>query len=241
MNYFRISVTIIACGALALASAAQVTSATQPSRPAANNSGAVSVASMNQINSLLADVQRTAEATAVDIAGLRIEKWKADSGSKRQAQENATAILRNLQNALPAVITEVRSAPENLSPAFNLYRNLDAIYDVLGSEAELAGAFGSKNEYQDLSSNLANIERLRRTLAERIQNLAASRDMELARLRNEVRSAQAAATPPKKVIVDDEEPVKKQVKKKRKPAPKHATPAPATQQPAEPQSQSPQE
>jgi hypothetical protein len=238
MNYIRISLPAVVVMALSLMAAAQAANNAPQSARAA--SGAVSVASMNEINNLLADVQRTSEATAVDIAALRVDKWKADSNSKRQAQENSNAILRNLQNALPSVMAEVRAAPENLGPQFNLYRNLDAIFDVLGSQAELAGAFGAKSEYQSLSRDLGNIEHLRRTLAERIQNLASSRDTELARLRNEIRSAQASAAPPKKVIVDDEEPPKKPVKKKaRKPAAKPTT-APAESQQTTPP-QSPQE
>lgn len=235
MNYIRISLPAVVVMALSLMAAAQAANNAPQSARAA--SGAVSVASMNEINNLLADVQRTSEATAVDIAALRVDKWKADSNSKRQAQENSNAILRNLQNALPSVMAEVRAAPENLGPQFNLYRNLDAIFDVLGSQAELAGAFGAKSEYQSLSRDLGNIERLRRTLAERIQNLASSRDTELARLRNEIRSAQASAAPPKKVIVDDEEPPKKPVKKKaRKPAAKPTTPPAESQQTTPPQS-----
>ncbi|HZU41418.1 MAG TPA: hypothetical protein VE994_02010 [Terriglobales bacterium] len=199
--------------------------------PAPNN--AVSVASMNELNNLLASLQRTSEATAVDIAGLRVDKWKADSSSKRQAQENSTSILRNLQNALPGIISEVRAAPEDIGPTFKLYRNLDALYDVLGTQTELAGAFGSKNEYQALSNDLNNIESTRRALGDRVQALAASRDAELARLRTQMRSAQAAAaaTPPKKVIVDDEEPPKKTVKKKKKPAAKPATSETQSQNP----------
>jgi hypothetical protein len=208
------AVIIIACS-LCLTATAQA--------PAPNN--AVSVASMNELNTLLAGLQRTSENTAVDIAGLRVDKWKADSNSKRQAQDNSTSILRNLQNALPGIIAEVRAAPEDLAPTFKLYRNLDALYDVLGTQTELAGAFGSKNEYQALSNDLNNIEATRRTLGDRVQALATSRDAELARLRTQMRNAQAAvaATPPKKVIVDDEEPPKKVVKKKKKPAAKPAT------------------
>ena len=208
------AVILIACS-LCLTATAQA--------PAPNN--AVSVASMNELNTLLAGLQRTSENTAVDIAGLRVDKWKADSNSKRQAQDNSTSILRNLQNALPGIISEVRAAPEDLAPTFKLYRNLDALYDVLGTQTELAGAFGSKNEYQALSNDLNNIEATRRTLADRVQALAASRDAELGRLRAQMRNTQAAttATPPKKVIVDDEEQPKKVVKKKKKPVSKPGT------------------
>lgn len=215
MKFPVLPAVILIAGSLCLTATAQA--------PAPNS--AVSVASMNELNNLLAGLQRTSENTAVDIAGLRVDKWKADSNSKRQAQDNSTSILRNLQNALPGIISEVRAAPEDLAPTFKLYRNLDALYDVLGTQTELAGAFGSKNEYQALSNDLNNIEATRRTLGDRVQALAASRDAELGRLRTQMRNTQAAAaaTPPKKVIVDDEEPPKKVVKKKKKPTPKPAT------------------
>jgi hypothetical protein len=240
MNFLRILALTSAAWLLSLSASAQG-GAPSPTPPGQNSSSAVSVASMNQINNLLADLQRTSDATAGDISNLRIDRWKADSTSKRQAQENSTSILRNLQNALPGIISEVRAAPEDLAPTFKLYRNLDALYDVLGTQSELAGAFGSKNEYQALGNDLANIERARRTLADRVQNLAASRDAELARLRVQVRNAQAAATaaPPKKVIVDDEEQPKKTVKKKKKPATKPATSETGAQK--QPSDQQPQQ
>jgi hypothetical protein len=231
MKFPVLPVVILIAGSFSQTATAQA--------PAPNN--AVSVASMNELNTLLAGLQRTSENTAVDIAGLRVDKWKADSNSKRQAQDNSTSILRNLQNALPGIIAEVRAAPEDLAPTFKLYRNLDALYDVLGTQTELAGAFGSKNEYQALSNDLNNIEATRRTLGDRVQALAASRDAELARLRTQMRSAQAAvaATPPKKVIVDDEEPPKKVVKKKKKPAAKPATSETGTTGSSGTQSQTP--
>lgn len=234
MKLFRIASMIVAGLCFWGAANAQNTGAAPQSASPSVNTGAISVASMNQLNGLLADLQRTSESITAHIASLRVDKWKADSSSKRQAQENSTAILRNLQNALPGIMSEVRATPENIAPTFNLYRNLDALFDVLGSQTELAGAFGSKREYQSLSGDLNNLEQIRRTLADRIQNLASSRDGELSRLRTEVRNAQAAATaPPKKVIVDDEEPPKKVVKKKKKAA-KPTTSTAGTQQPSSP-------
>jgi len=176
---------------------------------------AVSVASMNELNNLLANLQRTSENTGVDIARLRVDKWKADSNSKRQAQDNSTSILRNLQNALPGIVAEVRAAPEDLAPTFKLYRNLDALYDVFSSVVESAGAFGSKDEFQSLANDLGTLEHTRRSFADRLDTLSAAKENELAQLRNQVKAAQAAAAsaPPKKTIVDDTEP-KKTTKKK---------------------------
>jgi hypothetical protein len=188
-------------------------------------SAPVSYASVSQLNGLLGQLEQTSQTTQGDLTNLRIEKWKVDANTKHQSEANAESIQRNLKDALPAMITELRSAPESLPSTFKLYRNLDALYDVFGTVVESAGAFGSKDEFQTLENDLAAVERSRRAFADRMESLAGSKETELARLRTEVQTAQAAAAaaPPKKVIVDDNPPapVKKTVRKK--PVPKPAT------------------
>ena len=199
---------------------------------------AVPYASVSELNAIVGPLQSAAQAAQADLSKLRIERWKMDSGYKKQALANVDSLKRNLQGALPEIITQVQSAPEDMSATFKLYRNLDALYDVLGSVAETAGAFGSKDEYQSLSNDLNAFERARHDLGERMQNLTASKEAELSQLRNQVRTLQATAPPPapKKIVVDDNEPAKP-VKKKvpRPPKPPtpaaQATPAPAPQKP----------
>jgi hypothetical protein len=156
---------------------------------------------------------------------LRIEKWKTDSGSKQQAQGNVESIQRNLHSALPEIIAELKSSPENLAFTFKLYRNLDALYDVFESVAESAGAFGSKDDFQMLQNDVNAFERGRRSFADRMETLAGAKDLEVNRLRAALQSAQAseAAQPPKKVVVDDTAPPKKPLKKKS--APKAKSPS----------------
>ena len=190
---------------------------------------------------MLTQLEQASQAAQLDLAKMRIERWKADGGSKRQAQQNVESIERNLQGALPGMIAELRTSPESLPTSFKLYRNLDALYDVLGAVVESAGAWGPKDEFQSLENDLSALEKSRHGFADRMESLASAKEMELARLRSEARSAQAAASsaPPKKVIVDDTEPVKP-VKKgvKKKPAAKStkpATPGAATTAPPRPQ------
>ena len=187
---------------------------------------AVPYTSVSELNAILGPLQSAAQATQADLSKLRIERWKMDSGYKKQALANVDSLKRNLQGALPEIITQVQSAPEDMSATFKLYRNLDALYDVLGSVAETAGAFGSKDEYQSLSNDLNALERARHDLGERMQNLTASKEAELSQLRNQVRTLQATAPPPapKKIVVDDNEPAKP-VKKKVPRPPKPTTPA----------------
>jgi hypothetical protein len=165
----------------------------------------VSYTSVTQVNGLLAQLEATSKSTQDDLTKLRIERWKTDNASKKQALGNVDSIQRNLQNALPAMIGQLRNAPEDLSATFKLYRNLDALYDVLGSVVESAGAFGSKEDFQVLANDLTSFEGTRKQIAERLENLATSKEQEIVRLRTDLKTAQAAipAEPPKKVVVDD--------------------------------------
>jgi hypothetical protein len=175
----------------------------------------VSYATMSQVNNILAQLEQASQTTQLDLAKLRIERWRTESGNKKQTQSNVDSVSRNLQNALPGIIGELRSAPESLVSTFKLYRNLDALYDVLGSVVESVGAFGSKDEFQTLANDLTTFENSRRTVADRMETLAGAKEVELTRLRSQQRTAQVAATPtaPKKIVVDDTQPAKKPAKK----------------------------
>ena len=93
---------------LCLAVSAQVISANQPAPQ-----GPVSYASVNQLSLLLSQLEHASQAAQVDLAKLRIEKWKTDSDSKRKAQGNVESIQRNLQSAQPELIAELKASPEN--------------------------------------------------------------------------------------------------------------------------------
>jgi hypothetical protein len=228
MNLNLIRIPTIAC-LLASASLAQITGAGTP----------VPYTSVSQLNSILGPLTQASESTQADLQKLRIEKWKTDSGYKKQLLGNVDSLKRNLQGALPEMISKLQNSPEDLSETFKLYRNLDALYDVMGSLTESAGAFGSKDEFQTLSNDVNAIERSRRALGERLENLTASKETELSQLRNQVRTLQAAipATPPKKIVVDDNEPKKPAAKKKVPRPPKPTTPAAQSIQPAPPPKQ----
>jgi multidrug efflux pump subunit AcrA (membrane-fusion protein) len=208
---------------LCLAVSAQVISANQPVPQ-----GPVSYSSVNQLNGMLSQLEQASQAAQLDLAKLRIDKWKVDSGSKLQTQGNVESVQRNLQAALPEMIAELKASPENLNATFKLYRNLDALYNVFGSVAESTGAFGSKDEFQSLENDLSAFEKARRSFADRMESLAGAKEAEVTRLRAALQSAQAnaPAEPPKKIVVDDNPPPKKPAKKKAAAKP-NTTPPPA--------------
>jgi len=207
----------------------RVASATSP------QGAAVSYASVSQLNGLLSQLEAASKATQADLAKLRIERWKTDGGSKKRSLSDVDSVQRNLQNALPEMIAKLRNAPEDLPATFRLYRNLDALYDVLSSVVESTGAFGSKDDLQALSNDLNSFELTRKQMAERMENLAASKEQEIARLRTDLKTAQAAipAAPPKITVVDDNAPAKKPGAKKKPAAKKPAGTAPPTTTPGQ--------
>lgn len=171
----------------------------------------------------LEKLQSAATETSLAIGRMRIEKWKTDANTKQQAQSNADSIQRNVASALPGVIAAVRSTPQDLNSQFRLYRNVNALYDVMTSLTESAGAFSPKGEYEVLAQQLETIDAVRHDLADSIERMTSSMQAELAHLRQLVRAAQQAAvapTPPKTTVVDDNEPVKASTAHKKKPAAK---------------------
>jgi len=204
----------------------------------------VSYASVTQLNGLLSQLETVSKNTQTDLSKLRIEKWKMNGSDKKQALGYVDSIQRNLQGALPEIIAQLRNGPEDLSATFKLYRNLDALYDVLNTVVEGAQSFGGKDDTQSLANDLNEFEGSRRQLAERIENLSSSKDAELTRLRAQVKTlqTQVEVAPPKKIVVDDAEPPKKPVttKKKtttKKPAGDASKPAAGSTQSASPQTQ----
>jgi len=190
----------------------------------------VAYASVNELNSILEQLKQTAQSMQADLGKMRIEKWKTGATTKQQTLTNVESIQRNLQSALPEIIAQLNNAPEDVGVSFKLYRNLDALYDVFGSVLESAGAFGSKDEFQNLNNDMTGLEGARRSFADRLQKLTASKEDELTRLRAQIKTLTAAPPPPpKKIVVDDTEPPKKAPAKKKVTKPK--APAAATDAP----------
>jgi hypothetical protein len=189
-----------------------------PTAPGNGQAQPVSYASVTQLNGLLSQLETVSKNTQTDLSKLRIEKWKMNGSDKKQALGYVDSIQRNLQGALPEIMAQLRNGPEDLSATFKLYRNLDALYDVLNMVVEGAQSFGGKDDTQSLANDLNEFEVSRRQLAERIENLSSSKETELTRLRAQVKTlqTQVEVAPPKKVVVDDAEPPKKPVTTKKK-------------------------
>lgn len=186
-----------------------------PPAPAASTSATVP-GSTTDVSTLLNKIEQETQGLNADVGKLRIEKWKADSASKYQATENAASIQRNISNALPALISAVRTSPQSLAANFNLYRNLNALHEVLANLAESAGAFGKREEYEVVAPHLSALDDERRAYADALSQMAATADNRIAAAQQAAQAAASTAQQaPKKIVVDDTEPAP--VAPKRKP------------------------
>jgi hypothetical protein len=213
-------VLVLAVLAVSLAASAQTSYPPAPpgrgATPAPSASTPAAAPIPLDLNQLLSHLDQTTSNINASLSRLRIEKWKTDGQAKGHYQSDADSISRNITSALPEITGGVRNAPAGLAANFKLYRNVGALYDVFASLTEAAGAFGPKEDYQALAQELQQVDDLRRAFGDRVSDLAASADAQMARLKAQAQQ-QAQAQPPKKIIVDngDESP---KPKKKKKPA-----------------------
>jgi len=202
----------------------------------------VSYSSINELNQILGNLDQASQATQTDLGHLRIDKWKTDGSTKKQTESDVESIQRNLQNAMPALINDLKASPENLAQTFKVYRNLDALYDVISSVVESTGAFGSKEEFQSLNRDLGSLQDSRRAVADRLDRVASAKDTEIGQLRTALQTARAEAAP-KKTVVDDTAPApakKSAPKKKASPKPNSTGTSPTPSGSQNPPSSSPQ-
>ncbi len=231
MSMKMVLVLLLFASAVTLAQVAQPAPSRAPAPPVAAPSSMPVIGP--EMNATLSQLEQTAQQTSADLGNLSVRKWKTESAVKEQTQHDINSVQSNVSGALPTLVAQVRSAPDSVVSLFNLYRNVDALLDVVRGLTESAGAFGSKSEFETLRSDSRNLDSVRASLASQLSATATATESTLTRMRAELAQARAAAAPappPKKVIIDDNEPAKKPVRKK-KPATGKA-PAPQAQKEA---------
>lgn len=204
--------------ATGVAASGQVATTAQPRPPVAS----ATATAVPVVDPVLTQLSQTVQSTQSDIGRLQIVRWKTNADNRQQAINNAESITRNLREAMPGLILSAQSAPADLGPTFKLYRNLNALYDVLANLTESAGAFGRDDDYNALVRDAQQIDAIRHQLADRLESMTVQRDQDMARMRQAQQAAQAAAAaaPPKKIVIDDSEPAPKKKATRKKPAQK---------------------
>lgn len=137
-------------------------------------------------------------------SALNISKWKAPGRVKEAAQQDVQSIQQDLSSAVPGLLAQADAAPASVTPSFALYRNIDALYDVLLRISETADLAAPSNEAASLASCLQQLETARKTLGDSILQVSQRNDAEIASAKTALRSDRAERAKHKsEVIVDD--------------------------------------
>lgn len=193
------------------------------------------------LNGVLLQIQQATSSANANIGKLRIEKWKTDSDQKKQLQQIADSLQKNIANAMPGLITDVQASKGSALTSFKLYHNLNVLYEFLSGLADAAGSLGKREEYEPLATDAAAIDTARQNLSTYIEQAvgrleAANRPTAPA---GAIQVRPGTVAPGKKVVIDEDEaapPKKKSGAKstKKKTSPPPSNPPPQAQTSAVP-------
>jgi len=161
------------------------------------------------------------------IVSLNISRWKAPGEVRGATQQNVDSIQRDLNNTLPGLLATADAAPGSVSAVFPVYRNIDALYDVMLRVSQTAMLAAPDNEANSVNDALAKLESARNDLGNAILNNSKSNEAEVVKLRASIQQAATvqSVTPPKTTIVNDgPATTTSTVKRKKKPATTTTTP-----------------
>jgi hypothetical protein len=127
------------------------------------------------------------------VVALRLDKWK--KGTVRdEAEANIGGIERDLKENLPPLIQDADSAPDSLSKALPVARNINALYDVLLRVSEASRVSGTSDQATQLQQALISLGNARHALDDRLLEAATAQEKRVSDLRVNVQTqAQAVA------------------------------------------------
>ena len=181
---------------------------------------------LQQVSVASAHLRRT-------LTSVNVPKWKAPGDIRQTTASDVDSMQRDVSDTLPNLINTALADPSKISPAFSVYRNVDALYDVLLRVSETAQLAGS-NDARMLEEQRAALEDARTQLGAALVQSTQVQDAEVVHLR--AAAVAAPPPPPAKTVVDDGPATKSKsttTKKKgttHKPATTPPAPAPTTPQ-----------
>ena len=145
-----------------------------PSQPPASSSSTI-------LNPAISNLQ-----AALD--GIRVERWKASSPIRDEAQTNIDSVRRDLEETLPPLLTAADAAPNSVPQVLPVYRNIEALYDVLLRISAAARLTAPPQQSAALDQAMSNLEASRRTLGDQLQAAAVNQDRKILDLQASLRT-----------------------------------------------------
>ena len=141
------------------------------------------------------------------VTSLNVQRWKVPSATRANVQQDVASMQRDLTATLPGLLVEAEGGSAAgsgaLSPSFAIFRNLDALYDVLLRVTETAALANTEADAAALESARADLEDDRARLGVWLGQAIAAQDGHLAQGSAAAAHAAPPAVPAGKVVVTD--------------------------------------
>jgi hypothetical protein len=137
------------------------------------------------------------------VSSVNTSRWKTSNEVKSVSQNDLNSIFNDLNSVLPGLLQTAQASPSSFKPAFEVYRNVNALYDVVLRVSQAASLTGAATDAAYLQNALNELSRARNSLSNALAAASEQRDTELVQLRAKVQAQDTQAAPPKKIIVDD--------------------------------------
>lgn len=199
----RTALAVLAPLSLALPLAGQppATPVAAPSvAQARQQAGAALGDSLQQVSVTVDRLNRT-------LGAINVPKWKAPGDVRQTAEADVDSMQRDLSGTLPSLVSAAQADTSKMSPAFAVYRNVDALYDVLLRVSETAQLAGS-NDARVLEEQRSDLESARTQLGAALVQATQAQDSEVVLLHTAAAAAAPAPAPATKTVVDDGPPTK---------------------------------
>jgi len=136
-----------------------------------------------------ATLQPSVQLVKEALGSLNIDKWKASAAIKSEADANVQSIQRDMDQTLPGLVMAADSAPDSPAKAIPVFRNIDALYDVMLRLVAAGRLAAPKEQMGALDDALGSIANARRSLGDQLQANAEAQEQRMVKLQ------QAAARP----------------------------------------------
>jgi hypothetical protein len=138
------------------------------------------------------------------------QRWKVKPDEHDADVRNYLSIHHDLEDVLPGLLKDAQASPRSASAGIAVYRNVNALYDVLVRLQQTAALTG-KEDAPALQDALTRLETVRGLLAQKLIDMAAQQETNLVRAQQQIAQL-IAAEPPKRIVADDNAPAKKTVR-----------------------------
>ncbi len=168
-----------------------------------------------QLNDSLQQTNVAIDRLTRALDSIKVSRWKAPGDVRDTAQSDVQSMQRDLTNTLPGLVSAAQANTAKVGAAFSVYRNVDALYDVLLRVSETAQLAGT-TDARTLEDQRASLETSRTQLGTALLAAAQSQDNEVAQLQRMAASGTPAAAPAAKTVVDDGPPAKSRTRRSHK-------------------------